>query len=330
VDDRLKLWLPSGVDRIPQPLHDLSPHNDFDESLLGDKIFDPITAKLDLANIPDDDEDDPLGFVMALRASAVTGNVPFTRVLRFGMRGADVIAYKRALSRAGYMQWGSFTDLFGENMVRAVSKFRHVHGLGTQGSIGVRTHTALTLAYKKGSRSERAMDDRARQILDAYHTAHSKSPERLKREAIVAEWHFLWTQRFNMPYAQLRPVPLVKPPDFPRRGTDCSGHIMLGYFVAGARNPNVFDGHVLPWNGQGYTGTIMAAGVECDYSDLELADVVMYGRTTRPSGAFPYGSPTHVAGFIGAGRVSSNGSHPMREDSVHYRGDVNCYIHLEV
>lgn len=323
--DRLKIWLPSGVDKIPQPV-DPGPHTDRDESLLGDNVFDAATAFLDFAGLDDFDEDDPVGAFTA----EVSTTVPFTRILRQEMRGADVIAYKRALSRAGYMQWGSFTDLYGENMARAVSKFRHIHGLGYSTSIGPKTHAALCIAYKKGSTSERAMDARAREILDAFHTAHTKSPERLKREAIVAEWHFLWTQRFNIPYRQSRPVPLVKPPDYPRFGTDCSGHIMLGYYVAGARNPNVFGGRVLPWNGQGYTGTIMAAGVECAYSDLELADPIMYGHTLSPSGAFPYGSPTHVAGFIGGGRVSSNGSHPMREDIVHYRHDVNCYVHMEV
>ena len=318
------LLLPAGTDPSLGPIHDPSLPPDADESL-SDLLFDAEVAQLPALVVPPE-TDGELGFS---RVDVISG-VPFTRIVRLGMHGADVIAYKRTLSRAGFMQWGKFTDFAGPNFGKAVSNFRHAHGLGKEPSVGPKTHVALTLAYKKGSRSERAMDANARSILETFHKTHSKTPEQLRREAIVAEWHFLWTIRYQMPYVQYRPTALVRPPQWPHPGTDCSGMITEGYWNGGAPNPNFFNGQRLPYNGQGYTGTIMAAGTRCSFSDLELADVIMYGSTTRASGAFPVGSPTHVAGYAGNNSVYSNGSYPMRYDTLHYRGDVNCYIHLEV
>lgn len=301
-------------------------HSDADESLSWEAVYPAkFAASPALAALEDDlDQPDDL-------APLATSTVEFTRYLREGMRGNDVVAYKRALSRAGFMAWGHFTDVFGPNMAKAVSKFRKQHGLGTQPSIGPKTHVALTLAYKKGTNNQRAMDDYARTLLHDYWVAHHINPELMKRQAIVAEWLFMYQHRYDCLYRQWRPVPLVRPPAF-AHATDCSGLIILGYYVGGARNPNVISGHRLPYNGQGYTQSILQAGVKCSRSDLEPADVVMYGYTVHPSGAFPMGSPTHVAGWTGepGALVVSNGSYPMRHAPYNYRHDVNCYVHLEV
>ena len=44
-------------------------------------------------------------------------------------RGVDVLAVKRALSRAGYLRWGNFTPLWGEFAAKAAKKFQQDNGI---------------------------------------------------------------------------------------------------------------------------------------------------------------------------------------------------------
>lgn len=84
---------------------------------------------------------------------------------------------------------------------------------------------------------------------------------------------------------------------------NCSGYITTVYFAAGAPDPNGRG-----YDGLGYTGVEVGRGVQVPLAAIDLLDLVFYGRTLVPSPAFPVGSPTHVAVYIGGGFVASDGS----------------------
>jgi hypothetical protein len=72
------------------------------------------------------------------------------------------------------------------------------------------------------------------------------------------------------------------------------------------------------------TGTLMSTGhMVGNIDDLDPGDLIFYGHTTHGSAAFPPGSPTHVALYVGivAGvpSVLSHGSYPMKLLPYNYR-----------
>lgn len=69
--------------------------------------------------------------------------INFHRPLGKGSVGRDVIAVKRALSRAGFMRWQKFTPLFGPFMESAMKKFQEAHNIQPTGRYGGKTHKAL-------------------------------------------------------------------------------------------------------------------------------------------------------------------------------------------
>jgi len=258
--------------------------------------------------------------------------VPLPRPLIFGSSGPDVIAVKRALSRAGFMQWGDFTPVYGDGMRRAVHALHKKHGRKPAG-YGPLAHRDLVATKAVGKPGQMAFDNIAVSIMEHEYDKYHISPELRIRLNIVAAWRRLYLNRGVIPYSQHRPFLHGVDMDFPipRGGIDCSGTFTLGYDAANAKSPNVAYGTRLPFNGTGYTGTILAGGHKCSRSDMEPGDAVLYGFTTHPSPAFPYGSATHVAGWAGDAdmHVYSMGSYPMGFYDHDYR-KINCYVHFDV
>lgn len=260
--------------------------------------------------------------------------VPYTRKLHLGSEGLDVLATKRALSRAGFMEWGDFTTTAGPNWQRALESFQKAHKLTVTGVYTTPTHTALRQAHRKGSTTQWAFDAPA--IFDMREEAAQlkTTPDAKVRAQIVAAGFFWYAHRLQIAYAEWRPFAMVKPPNVPRVW-DCSAYVTNCHYAGGAPNPNGhWGGAPRPWDGQGYTGTLMARGTRVAGVDqLEPGDLVFYGWTTRWSPAFPIGSPTHVAMYVGMlGRtpmVLSNGGHPMAYIPLGYRG-INHLRHYAV
>jgi hypothetical protein len=248
---------------------------------------------------------------------------PFTRTLKLGVNGEDVIAVKRALSRVGVMEWGRFTPVYGDHARDAVRLLQRQHRIGVDGIYGPVTHRLLDGLHRKAKPSEWAFDRLAVRLMVAEYHLLTDHPGLHIRKTIVAAAAWWYAHRSSIAYSQARPFWLGKPPGVPTR-MDCSGFVSVCHYAGGAPNPNR-----RPWDGLGYTGTLMLGGERCGYRDLELGDLVFYGYTTRPSAAFPYGSPTHVALFDGHGGVYSMGSYPMGHYPVSYRG-VNHYRNYDV
>lgn len=252
-------------------------------------------------------------------------NVRRCRLITDGTQGVDVLAVKRALSRAGYLRWGNFTPLWGEFAAKAAKKFQQDNGIApVTGFYGPKTHQALVKKHRKGSPTEWAFDAYSIALMDQECAELTQMPENRIRDAIVAEAARLYGHRNEIDYVQSRPFQLKAPPFVPRE-LDCSGFATVCHFVGGAPDPNGRN-----YDGFGYTGTLMSRGVRCAERDLEPGDLVFYGKTTTPKPGFPIGSPTHVAVFDGNGGVYSEGGpnrhDRMRRHPVKYRS-VNHYRH---
>ena len=228
------------------------------------------------------------------------------------------------------MEWGDFTPIYGVGMRTAVHALHKAHKRPPAG-YGPRAHKDL-VATKAVGKPGMAFDATAVRIMEHEYDRYHKSPEEVIRENIVAAWRRLYAMRGAMGYSKRRPFMHGVDMSFtPPRAIDCSGCFTLGHDAANAKSPNKVGGTRLPFNGTGYTGSLMSGGTICAKSDLEPGDAVMYGYTKYPSPAFPVGSPTHVAGWEGDSgqHVYSMGSYPMGHYPHDYRG-INCYVHYDV
>jgi hypothetical protein len=256
-------------------------------------------------------------------------STPLARSIILGTKGKDVLAVKRALSRAGYMEWTSFTDVAGQFCIQSIHNFQHDVGLAPAG-YGERTHAKLLATRKKGSKTEWAWDSLSINLMHEEYVLLHTTPEQRIRSAIIQAIKNLYAHRASIAYEQNRPYPLYTLGGPIPKYLDCSGTFSTCHYAAGAKNPNVYDGARMPWNGEGFTGTLLAGGAKTTRDKLKPGDAVMYGFTTDPSPAFPYGSPTHIAMWAGDGTVYSMGHYPMGHYNFDYGQQINCYVTYNV
>jgi hypothetical protein len=257
-------------------------------------------------------------------------NVVFCRPLLLGSKGGDVRAHKRAISHAlpAAYPWREFTPYFGEWLEKAVKEFQREHGIQATGKIGRATHEALERTHAKNKPDKWAFDATAITLAKNFCHDYTTTPEERVRRAIVSAGFFWYAHRASIAYSQARPFQLGKPPWVPSRW-DCSGFVTACHYAGGAPDPNGRG-----YDHLGYTGTLMSQGhMVGNINDLDPGDLCFYGSTTHGSGAFPVGSPTHVAlyaGIIGGVPcVLSDGSYPMRLLPYSYR-PINHLRHYEV
>jgi hypothetical protein len=245
--------------------------------------------------------------------------VKFAREIIQGMAGKDVIAHKRAISRArpDLYQWTAFTDYAGDFFMDAVVKWKISKGLGRERVLGGRAHESLERTHRQGSATEWAFDARAIQLAQEHWDVYTKTPEQLARETIVAAAAYWYSHRYQIAYSQYRPFQRGRPPWVPSRW-DCSGFVTCCYEAGNAPDPNGRG-----YDGLGYTGTLMERGTTVSRYNLKPGDLVFYGSSLGKPG-FPAGSPTHVALYAGDGAVYSQGSFPMGFYPVAYRTINHC------
>lgn len=229
--------------------------------------------------------------------------VLFVRELKRGSKGRDVLAVKRALSKAGYIHWGGFTKTFGPYAVKALKRFQKAKGLKVTGVYDKKTHAKLAPSF------------------DAYGVwllgqNPNQSPEEKVAQAIVNTAIYTYNMRAQIHYSQgshrMDFVRLkIRPPKVPTE-TDCSGIATFDYWAAYAPDPN--GNH---FNGYGYTGTMAGHGVQVrikSIKDAKPANLALYGR--RPNFS-------HVVVCIGGGKGISHGSEPgPLLVNLDYRGDL--------
>lgn len=257
-------------------------------------------------------------------------NVVFCRPLKKGMRGDDVKAHKIAIHRANPEDYTptTYTGIFGEYFEGAVVKFQKSKGIQATGRIGRPTHEALERTHNAGSTKTWAFNDTAIKLAKDFCDDYLKTPDELVRENIVNAGFFWYGHRGQIAYSQARPMQLGKPPWVPSRW-DCSGFVTGCHYAGGAPDPNGRG-----YDHLGYTGTLMSTGRKVPtVTDLKPGDLIFYGYTAHASPAFPIGSPTHVAMYVGkingVHSVLSMGSYPMRLLRFDYRG-INHFRHYDV
>lgn len=229
--------------------------------------------------------------------------VPLKRNVKFGTRGNDAFAVKRALAKAGYGKWGAwgkYSKLFYTYSVRRLRTFQQQHHQHVDGVYGPSTHRKLAPYY----------DAYGRYLMGTIKTRTVAT----KRARVVNAAMFGYQHRASIHYTQSASRMYgvrhrIKPPRIPIY-EDCSSFATWCYWIASAADPNG-----LGYNGAGYTGTLIHHGRRVSASNMKPGDLVFYGR---------YSIPSHVAIYVGSGRVVSHGSEvgPLLI-SWNYRGDVH-------
>lgn len=242
--------------------------------------------------------------------------VPFVRSLTQGCSGPDVVAVKRALSRAGYIEWKGtdFTRVWGPYAAESLKRFEKAKGLKQTGEYSFTRHEALRKTHRKGSRIEWAFDAFSIAIM----REEDVSPwERVAYRTVDAVNQAI-AHRDQITYSQVRPMPDMAPyPNLPY-AADCSGFATWAARSGGwAQDPNYPLGSSRKWDGYGYTGTLWACGH--DVSSLryaKLCDLVFYGRPWLAGGA----AHVSIVREIHDGRVYV-GSHGSRSGPINVPAD---------
>jgi hypothetical protein len=189
---------------------------------------------------------------------------PQPRIAKEGVRGRDVLAYKRA-----FHQWATQMnvppryawppdDNYGSRTKSACEDFQRHHGLTADGILGPHTYAALYPWLLK--------DPYNLWLVEHWHTAS-------KRAEVKAQLEWLISHHDNVHYSELRPIPLARFRDHQLPvTTDCSGSIIGANFAAGAPDPSG-----LRYNGQGYTGSFLTHLDHVAAVSVRESDIVVFG-----------------------------------------------------
>ena len=232
--------------------------------------------------------------------------VKLPRQIELESRGRDVRALKRVLRRLGYLdlsrgEAGPHFDAATDSAVRAYQRDK---GLEIDGQVGPITFVSLLPSY---SRYERWLVSQV-------------DPKKVRgcRHRIVATAFVGYKNKEALHYTQdarrMEGVRQgVRPPRHPA-WEDCSSFATWCYWAAGAVDPNG-----LGYNGFGYTGTQVQHGKTTN--SPRPGDLVFYGGGSVPS---------HVAVYVGNGKVVSHGSEPgpylLPIDYRSDRSQVRSYV----
>lgn len=220
--------------------------------------------------------------------------VPHPRDLHKGMKGPDVLALQRALSRAGFHSWNLRTGQFGVQLEKDVKAFQRKNGLIVDGVYGRATHAKLAGSYTLFE-------------INLILKVHVETPrEKAQRLFLAAAMH-LYNVRGSVHYTQgwsrmsivkRHLATMVALNNAGPLYEDCSSSLTGLYYIARVPDPNGFG-----FNGLGYTGTMAVRGSRWGASlgGLPVAACGFYGW-------YPF---KHVVGVVSRGaipRVFSHGS----------------------
>lgn len=219
------------------------------------------------------------------------------------VKGQDVLAVKRAISRWNPVAfpWNNFDIHYNENLEIAVRKFQRKVGIKATGQYGRPTHQAL-LKTPNSRKTGWAFDDTALLLYEAARKREQMSPRLLMQQFGLKAA----ANRYQIHYSQVRPMQdmntTIAGPWF-NITWDCSTFVTECSKVGKVPDPNYGVNSSRQYNGWGFTGTLIQHGQSINSTNLRVGDFVFYGRDY-------YGNPTHVAMYVGDGRVVSHGSEP--------------------
>jgi putative peptidoglycan binding protein/NlpC/P60 family protein len=227
------------------------------------------------------------------------------RQIELGSRGRDVRALKRALRAAGFFPRGvKVTPVFDAETDAAVRAFQRAKGLQIDGQVGPITFRALLPHYDRYGRWLVSRVEPDRVLTTRHRIVATAFVGYANREAL----HYTQDSR-RMQGVRER----IRPPRHPAY-EDCSSFATWCYWAAVAPDPNGRG-----YDGFGYTGTQVANGSATNHP--RPGDLVFYGGGSIPS---------HVAVYVGNGRVVSHGSergpHLLAIDYRSDRAQVRSYL----
>jgi NlpC/P60 family/Putative peptidoglycan binding domain len=236
-------------------------------------------------------------------------NIPLKRELHRGSVGPDVRAVKRALKKAGHGRFIVVSDTMGRSAVNRLKDFQRAHSIRADGVYGATTHKRLTPYF----------DAYGRSLMAKAPTTSTST----RRQAIVKAAIYASQRRYEIHYTQgaarmqgvRERIRLPRVPHY----EDCSSFCTWLYWLVGAPDPNG-----LGYSGYGYTGTQIQHGRRISASSIRPGDLVFYGGWTR------WSAPTHVAVYVGNGKVVSHGSEAGPLVASMYYRSINRIISYSI
>lgn len=116
-------------------------------------------------------------------------------------------------------------------------------------------------------------------------TSHAPHPKHTHAQEATIFWHWGIAHKGQIHYAEVRPIPISPVGHLPSLPftTDCSGFFTMGCRYGGFPDPN-HQGY----NGEGYTGTLLAHGEHVSINDvgkdLKSVYAAVYGCKSIPDG----------------------------------------------
>lgn len=237
-------------------------------------------------------------FLMAAVGEPPTLVVPYRGPLKVGMKNLAVRAMKRALSRAGYIKWHRFDNVFYKGTRAFLVEFQKDVLVEVTGIYDLPTHRKLARFYDAYS---------IQYLLGEPISADDKI-----RNGFLAQLMYLYNRRYSLIYTQARPFDLRRPP----RGLDCSASGEWAAKWTPLPSPSGYSTF-----GYGNTDTQFArfrakGWIRSSIREAKIADPKYYGVGSDPS---------HVAYFVGrkdgTSRVWSFGHFPIGIYDHDYRHD---------
>lgn len=234
----------------------------------------------------------------------------FVRPFPAGAAGPDVLAVKRALIAAG--KGRGVTDAnnsLGAGAVKQLKAFQTMCKLQPTGAYNVATHRFLAPYFDPYGCSLLAKEA----VTLAAQKKHAGPAATRAAYVKTLEWGVAHHALFN--YVEGRPMPLTsEKADFEAGksepiDTDCSGWVTgAAYLTPGCPDPNG-----LHFNGEGFTGTILAFCDHVPLADCQPGDLIVYG---------PLPSGYHVSAAVakqpnGDWQTVSNGHQGCPEYCLH-------------
>lgn len=217
------------------------------------------------------------------------------------MKGPDVLALQTALHAAGLYK-GALDSRYGASTAHSceVAKFRlgypksqiHPHHETADPSLTalLQGHAKLTAAQKLRRRAR----------------LNVPTKEQARRAATVAYWNsLLLTKAAEIHYGEVRPMRAMNALEELPITEDCSTVATKGAKAGGFTDPNG-----LFYNGQGYTGTMLAHSRRIAQHQVQPADLVVFVNPREPAGHHV----CQILEIVGNGDDMWLGSHGQESD----------------
>jgi hypothetical protein len=204
--------------------------------------------------------------------------------------GIDVIAVKRAISRAGFFPWNQFDDTYSEKFsTEGVKKFQQVNGLTATGYYGEPTHERLVATRREDAKGEWAFDTTAIRMMEQADENLNKAPENTTLKTVRQMLSFC--RLFDGPYVFGGEHDFSFYDDDVHDGFDCSSSVsfVLWKFKLMGVNSARVSGWFESWGESG----------RGKYITIHAADDHVWMEYNLPEGYYRFDTSPHGDGVHG-------------------------------